>query len=160
EPGGGKAVGDVEGGAALGQLAVAQVQLVLGDGVQGGGGLVQDDDGPVFVQGPGQHQPLELAAGELDAVLVDAGADVGGPTLGQGAVSLPQARPLDGVLHAGGVGAFWDLGDIVGKGGIKYGEILEHCGEQPVVVLAVEVPDVLPVEEHPSPGGVQQAAAQ
>ena len=35
EPGGGKAVGDVEGGAALGQLAVAQVQLVLGDGVQG-----------------------------------------------------------------------------------------------------------------------------
>ena len=93
---------------------------MLGDGVQGGGGLVQDDDGPVFVQGPGQHQPLQFPAGEQQAVLVNALADVGGPALGQGLVLFPQPRPFDGVLHAGGVRALRHLGDVVREGGVKH----------------------------------------
>ena len=41
--------------------------------VQGGRGLVQQDDGGVFQQGPGNRDPLTLAAGERAAVFADDG---------------------------------------------------------------------------------------
>lgn len=53
----------------------------LGFGVQCGGGLVQDHaDGSVLVQGPGDGEPLALAARELRGVVADEGVHA----LGQG----------------------------------------------------------------------------
>ena len=49
EPGGGQPVGDEQGGLAPGHPAVLPVDVLLGDGVQGGGVLVQQEDGSVLI---------------------------------------------------------------------------------------------------------------
>ena len=76
-----QAVGDQEGGAAPGELLdrLADQGLVLD--VDGAGGLVEDQDGRVAEHGPGQGDPLPLAAGEAVAALAD-----------DGVVALGQAR--------------------------------------------------------------------
>ena len=45
---GGEAVGDDQGGASPGQLFQCRLDVGLGDGVQGGGGLIQQQDGRVL----------------------------------------------------------------------------------------------------------------
>ena len=45
---GGQAVGDGDGGAVLGQLLQALLDVALALVVQGGGGLIQDQDGRVL----------------------------------------------------------------------------------------------------------------
>ena len=55
---GGQPVGDDQGGAAPGQLVKGGLDALLGDGVQGGGGLVQDEDGRIFQENAGDGHPL------------------------------------------------------------------------------------------------------
>ena len=64
-------MGDDEGGAALHQVAEAGLDHGLGFGVQGAGGLVEDEDARVGKDGAGDGEALALAAGELDAALAD-----------------------------------------------------------------------------------------
>ena len=73
------AVGDVDGGFAGGHLAELFVDFGFGDGVEGGGRLVKDDERGVFVEGAGDGGALGFAAGEVHTgavVVVEAG--VGG----------------------------------------------------------------------------------
>ena len=51
KPGGGQPVGDKEGGFPLGHFTVLEVDFAFGDGIQGGGGLVQHQYGAVSVEG-------------------------------------------------------------------------------------------------------------
>lgn len=60
-----------------GHLVVLLVEIILGDGVKGGSGLIQHKNRRVFIQGTGQHQALSLAAGELHAVQIDIPAHMG-----------------------------------------------------------------------------------
>ena len=153
-------MGDEQGGLAPGHPAVLPVDVLLGDGVQGGGGLVQHQDGPVLVQGPGQHQPLGLAAGQLHAVLKDLAADGGGHPLGQGHDLFRQTGLVQAGHDPAGVNALHPLGHVFRHAGLQHGEVLKHGGEQLIIGTAVIAADVLPVEEHPALGGVQKAADQ
>ena len=72
------AVGDVDGGFAGSHLAELFVDFGFGDGVEGGGRLVEDDERGILVEGAGDSGALGLAAGEVDTravVVVKAGAD-------------------------------------------------------------------------------------
>ena len=64
---------DQERGPAAGELLdrLADQGLVLD--VHGAGGLVEDQDGRVAEHGPGQGDPLPLAAGKRRAALADDG---------------------------------------------------------------------------------------
>ena len=62
-------MGDDDGGPPLGGLAQGLHDAVLRDGVQGGGGLVEHEDGAVLEDGPGDRHPLLLAAGQLQTPL-------------------------------------------------------------------------------------------
>ena len=71
-------MGDVEGGAPLGHLAVFEIDLVLRNRVERGGRLVEDDERGILVEGAGDGGALGLAAGKVDTgavVVVKAGAD-------------------------------------------------------------------------------------
>ena len=153
-------MGDEQGGLAPGHPAVLSINVLLGDGVQGGGGLVQHQDGPVLVQGPGQHQPLGLAAGQLHAVLKDLAADGGGHPLGQGHDLFRQTGLVQAGHDPAGVNALHPLGHVFRHAGLQHGEVLKHGGEQRIIGPAVIAADVLPVEENPALGGVQKAADQ
>ena len=66
---GGEAVADVDGGLVAGDVVELRVDLGFCDGVQCGGGLIQDNERCILVQCPGNGDLLRLAAGDGDAVL-------------------------------------------------------------------------------------------
>ena len=151
---------DEQRGAPGGHPAVFLVDVVLGNGVQRGGGFVQRQDRPVFVQRPRQHQPLGLPAGKFYAVLVHLAAQLGVQPVGQGAHRFGQAGLVQALPYPAGVDAVQPLGHVLGHAGLQHRKVLEHRREQRVVIPAVILPDVLPVQEHPPPGGVQEPAGQ
>ena len=70
---GGDAVADQERGARRHDALEAGQDLLLGVGVHGGQGVVQDQDAGVRGQGPRQRGALLLSAGERDAPLAHEG---------------------------------------------------------------------------------------
>ena len=156
----GQPVGNKQRRAFLGHFIVFMVDVAFRQGVQGRGGLVQGQDGAAFVQGPGQHQPLGLSAGKLHAVLVHLPAQMGMDSLGQRPHRLRQPRLLQASPYAALVDAVHPLGHVFRHAGLQQGKLLKHSGEQPVIVPAVQLPDVPAVEQHPSPRGVQETAHQ
>ena len=67
----GEAVGDDEGGAPGHRLVERELDLLLGRGVDRGGGVVEDQHARVGEQRAGDRQALALAAGERQAALAD-----------------------------------------------------------------------------------------
>lgn len=65
---GGQAVRDDDGGAVLHQVFQRRLHVAFGLGVEGGGGLVQNQDRRVLEDGPCDGDALPLAARKLDAV--------------------------------------------------------------------------------------------
>ena len=84
-------------GAALGEVVERLLHGALGAGVEGAGGLVEEQDGRVAQDRPGDRDALLLAAGEPVAALAD-----------DGVVALGQRG--DEVVDARGAGRVLDLG--------------------------------------------------
>ena len=57
-------MGNDEGGASLGQGIKCPLDLGFRDGVQSGGGFIQDEDGGIFQEDPGNGNSLLLTAGQ------------------------------------------------------------------------------------------------
>jgi hypothetical protein len=76
----GQAVGDDDRGAFVHQFRDSQLYLVLALGVQGTGGLVQEQDLRIHEHGPGQGHALALAAGQAHAAF----AEIAVVALGEG----------------------------------------------------------------------------
>ena len=66
-----EAVGDDDARAVFHQHIEGVLHQPLGLGVEGGGGLVEDEDGRVGQHGPGDGEPLALAATEFYAPVAD-----------------------------------------------------------------------------------------
>ena len=56
--------------------------LRVGRGIDGGGGVVQNQDLGLFQQRPGNAEPLLLAAGDVGAALLDVGVVLIGEAAG------------------------------------------------------------------------------
>src|SRR3546814_3958942 len=94
---GGEAVGDDEGGAPADQLSQRLLNMALRLAVEGGGRLVEQQDGGVLQHGAGDGDALALTAGEVAA----ARADLGVVAAGEGG---------DEIMGAGHAGGLFDLG--------------------------------------------------
>ena len=135
-------MGDEQGSLAPGHFLILQINLVLGDGVQGRCGLVQHQNGSVLVEGPGQNQLLGLAAGELDGVRVELFVQPGVDALGEGGKLFAQPRKLHALPGPGKVRAVPDLsGDRLRQREEPGLHVLEHGGEEAVVVIPAEFPE-------------------
>src|ERR1700744_3474322 len=118
---GGQPVRDGDRGPAFGKGVERLLHGPFGLGVEGAGRLVQDQDARVPEQGPGDRDPLLLAAGEP----VPAGADHG---------VVPVGQADDEVVDLGRAGRVLDL--LVGGGGLGVAQVLPHRGVQQVGFLA------------------------
>ena len=68
-------MGDHNHGPALGQFGEGRLDLGLVVRVREGCGLVQNQDGGVFQEGPGNGDALLLTAGEVDTLGADDGVE-------------------------------------------------------------------------------------
>ncbi|GAB2720050.1 hypothetical protein GCM10010442_46520 [Kitasatospora kifunensis] len=116
----------------------------LGLGVQRGGRLVEQHDGGVLEDGPGDRDPLALPAGE-------SGADLADPRV----VALREA--VDELVHVRGAGGGLDLGvgrlgpgerDVGADGVVEEVDVLEDDGEVPQQFLRFERAHVDTAQAH------------
>jgi len=123
---GAEAVADEDGGFALGEFLEALEDFVLGAGVEGGGGLVEDEELGVAHVGAAEGDFLPLAAAQVHAA-VEAAANhlvVAPGQLGDDGVG---EALLGGGFDAGLVLALFDAadGEVLAGGELEAHKILE-----------------------------------
>ena len=118
---GGQAVGDDDGGATTHHLLQGGLHLLLGGGVQGRGGLVENQHGRVLQQGAGNGHALPLAAGQPHAVVADNGVDSVRQLVDE-ALGLGAAHGgVNGLLVRAGQAA---IGDVVRQRVVEQRDVL------------------------------------
>ncbi|CRM72492.1 hypothetical protein [Pseudomonas sp. 22 E 5] len=137
-------MGNHQGRAALHDLVQGRLNVPLGFGVEGRGGLVQNQQRRVLQQGPGDCQALTLAAGQQHAVLTDLGIEAFGQLVDEVfGVSIRSRRFNVGPWRAGQVA----VGDVVGHGVAEQRDMLGHLGNVLTQVEQLVVFDLYAVEQ-------------
>ena len=158
EPAGREPVGDVERALLIHHGAEARVHLRFGDGVEGGGRLVEDDERGVLVERAGDGELLRLAAGEIHTALLHLVERLVQPLRllfrPFERAGLPQA-----VLHAGLV-IVRGGGHVLAQRQRQDLKILEYDGEQAAELVAPVFAHVAAVEQDAPLRGVIEAAQQ
>jgi hypothetical protein len=151
---GGEAVGDDKGGTALHEEVEAALDEGFGFGVEGAGGLVEDEDTGVGQDGAGDGEALALAAGEFDAALADDGVVLLGEAVGE----LVYAGDPAGVheLLFGGLGAAEE--DVLADGAVEEEGLLQDDAQLLTVVAEAEGGQVGVVDEDLATAGGVKAA--
>ena len=158
EAGGRQPMGDKHGGLASRHVAVLLVNIVFGDGIERCRRLVQNQNRTVFIQCSGQHQPLGLAAGELHSIEINIPAKVGIYTVGKFGDSLCKTGFGKTAVDFFRVDVFGGLCNAFCNGRIQDGKALKHSGKQVVILSAVKLPDILPIQQHTPLGRIVEAA--
>ena len=125
-------------------------------GIEGRGGLVQDQQRSILEQGPGDGQPLALSPGQSHPVLADQGVQPLGqfPDKGHGLGMF--GRLDDGLPGSGGAA----VGDIGLHRVVKQYDILADVGQLIAQVPQLQFTDVLPVQQDTPFGGIIEAGQQ
>ena len=150
------ALGHDEYGHIAFQLFDGLPQFQVGDKVQGAGGVIQNQDIRLPHQGPGNGQPLFLAAGQVPAVLLQLVVQLAGLTLhylmGLGSIyGLPQ-------FLVGGV--FLAPFQVVPDAALKQGSPLGHHADAFMQGAFCVIFDVLAGDFHNTGGGVVEPGNQ
>ena len=114
------------------------IHIRLRDGVQGRGGFVQDHEGGVLVESPGQHEPLGLPAGEGAAQLAHRGVVALGQA-GDEIVGVGQLRRFHALLVGGAEVA---IADIVHDRSCEQISILQDDPQRPPEVGLADFVDI------------------
>ncbi|KPC65928.1 hypothetical protein ADL29_06765 [Streptomyces chattanoogensis] len=118
-------MGDDDDGLVRHQVVDGPLHRHLRFGVQGRRRSVEQDDGRVFEDGPGDGDPLAFAAGECRTDLADAGVVAVGESVHELVnVGCPRGR-LD--LRVGGIGT--GERDVRADGVVEEVDVLEHDGD-------------------------------
>mmetsp|Transcript_13545 Transcript_13545/g.33250 ORF Transcript_13545/g.33250 Transcript_13545/m.33250 type:complete len:228 (-) Transcript_13545:1143-1826(-) len=154
---GGQAVRHNDRGHARPDGRQAGVDLLLRDGVERAGGLVQDQDGRLLQHRACKRDALFLAAAQPDAALAHARVvpllEVGG----DGVVDVRHSRRLRHLLVAG---AWRAVLDVVAHRLVEQHAVLRHHADGAPHRRQRGGPDVLPVDEHTALPGVVEAQQQ
>ena len=152
---GGEAVRDHDGRAAVQHDVEAFLDLRLGERIDAGGGLVEDDDGRVLHQHAREGDQLALAHRQRLAVLADLGvADPFGQGLDPVAAADLVARRA-GPRPSAGVGP--RIADVVGDRAGEQERRLRHDAELPPIAWQVERADVAAVRSGSGRPGTRRS---
>ena len=134
-------MGNDQRGAAPAQVVEGTLDFGFRHGIQGGGGLVQNQNGGIHQENPGNGHPLLLAAGEQGAPL----AYIGLEALGHGLDIRIDLRLLGGLdyLLIRGIGA--TVANVFQNGVRKQEHILLDNADGLVEAVLLNVPHVLAV---------------
>ena len=136
-------MGHDQGGAAEAELIQGLLNQDFRGVIQGAGGLIQDQDGGILQEDPGDAEALLLAAAEADAAL----ADLGIIAMGEAHDVIMDIGPLRRLndLLLGGVQAA--VADILPHGVIEEIDILLDDADIPADALQGQGMDLLAVQE-------------
>ena len=143
---GGQPVGDGKGGAALAEFFQRILHQPLAFVVQRAGGFVQNQDGRIFQEHPGNGDALLLPAGQLHAPL----AHIGVVPVGQLPDKAVGSRLLRGGLHLLPGGSGQAVGDIFINGAGEHVHLLLHHADVLPQAALGQLGDVLTVDQDAS----------
>ena len=158
---GAEAVADEDGGFAQGQLLEALEDFVLGAGIEGGGGLVEDEELGVAHVSAAEGDFLPLAAAQIHAAveaaanhLVVAAGQLGDDAVGQALVG--------GGFDAGLVQALLDAahGQVLAGRQLEAHEILEDDADFLAQLGGVVFAQIVAVEQDAALAGVVEAGQE
>ena len=139
-------MGDDNGGPPLHQRLQGVLDGVLGDGVQGGGGLVQDQDLGILEDDPGDGEALLLAAGELEAPVAHHGVQA----LGLGGEKLGEIGDVAGGLDLLLGGVLLGVEQVLPDRAVEEIAVLGHDADLLAQIAQIEVPHVHPRDRDPA----------
>src|SRR5579871_213142 len=152
----GETVGYDEGCAALHEVAQAVLNHGFGLGVEGAGGLVEDEDAWVGQNGAGDGDALALSAGELDAALAYDGLVLLGEALGKLVYTSDTAGFHE--LLFGGVGAGEE--DVLADGAVEEEGLLQDHAQLLAVAGEADGCEVEAVDQDFAASGGMEGADQ
>lgn len=153
---GGEPMGDDKRGTPRHQRLQALHDARFGQHIQGGGRLIEDEDGRITEQCPGNGDAELFAGREGGAAFANDGVEALRQALEEVVELGERGSPLD-LLHGG----FWPaIGDVVAHAGWEDQRRLEHHGHLLAQQTQSEVTDICPVQQHAAFGGVVKARDQ
>src|SRR5665213_1318359 len=149
-------MGDDKRCAVLHEIAEAALDESLGLGIEGAGGLVEDEDAGVGENGARDGNALPLSSGELDAALADNGVVLVGEPLGE----LVDARDAAG-LHEQGFAGMWTAEeDVLADGAVEEKRFLEDDAELSAKAAEADCAEVHSIDTNLSTDGSMEAAQE
>ena len=149
-------VSDHQSGAPFGEMGKRLMDQLFVDGVEMRCGLVKDEDGSIFEQGPGDGESLPLSAGKLNAALADHGI-VGKRQLGDELVRVSALRGfLDGFVGGLRLGQ----AQVLPNGGVEKVGLLRDQSNFCSQVIESERPQIVSFQQNFAMGGVPEAQQQ
>ena len=137
-------LGHDQHGAVLIRGVQRPAQRSVGLEIQGGKAVVENEDRGLLCQGPGDAQPLLLAAGYIAAALGDRGVVSFRFFLNE----LGGLGGLGKLAHLFVGGLLVAVADVGGDGAAEQGAFLRHEGNEVMEVMLGKILDVYPVDGH------------
>ena len=141
---GGEPAGDDDRGPVLHQGLQPRLDLHLGEGIDAGGRLVQDEDGRVLEQDARQRYQLPLAHREVRAALAhvrrQAVGEIGQPIAVRDALRRPADRLVAGLRAP--------VADVIGHAAGEEERLLGHYADLLAILLQIQPADVPPIDEQ------------
>lgn len=148
---------DIDGGLGLRDPVEVFINFAFGQGIQGGGRFVEDDEIALFVETARDRELLLLAAGKFGTVLINIPVVIGICALRQGLDHFSKLQLAEDVVEAGFCWRITDR-DILLQGQRKQLEVLKNAGNALDVGSIAEGADVFIVEENAALCGLEKAA--
>gem|GEM_PF-3429474 len=152
-----QSVGDHQGGSVLHELFEGLLYLAFGFGIEGRGGFVEDEDGGVSEQGPGNGDALALSARQDDALLSHHRVESIGQFFDE----------IQGMGRSGGLADRFQtdifpasVSNVVGQGIVEQRDFLAYIGNLPPQALQGQCLDVDAIQQNLSRRGFVQSGQQ
>ena len=149
-------MGDGDDGPALQQSGQRFLDRLLRFRVEGGGRLIEENDGRIAQKGARDGKALALPAGELQAAL----ADDGGESRRQGFDEFRAMGGLGGGIDLRIAGLGPTVAQILQHRAVKQGDVLLHHGDGAAQALLRHLGDVLLVDKHMAAVGIVEPLQQ
>ena len=150
---GGEAVGNGKDGAILHQIVDGVLDLLLGDGVERGGGFVKDEDRRITQNGAGNGHALALSTAKDEALFADDAV----VAFGVGHDKVVSIGELGGVLNLclGGMGRA--VGDVRSDGGVEEERLLGYRADDGAHIGNPIVANVVTINIHLAAADIVEA---
>ena len=141
-PDGGEAVGNHEHRAALHEALERELDFAFGDGIDAGSGFVEDDEGRVLQERPGDGDALLFALAEADAFFADISIEL----LGQGGDEIPGAGLPQGARDFVLGGVFPGEKQVVTHGAFEEERVLRDMTDSGAQLGQRDIADIDAIE--------------
>ena len=154
---GGKTVRNIDGSPVASDVIELAVDFGFGNGIEGGGGFVENDEGRILIKSAGKSDLLGFAAGDVDTFGVVILIEIGIQLVGKSVKTVSKAGFDEAIGHQIGI-IITSRCYILTQLQCEQAEVLKDHREDHHIVEVVIFADVNTVQEDNSLGGIVEAA--